>query len=135
LRNRARRTVRRRGEGSCRGAGGWWPLWSIQIVATALVLAGCAGHAERTLDARTALDEGRPSDALALLNEALGVESGEELPTKTGGDNALLILDRSMVLLQLEQYALSSRDLQLADKQIELLAFDRGRDRPVPLLR
>jgi hypothetical protein len=99
---------------------------SIQIVAAALVLAGCAGHAERTLDARTALDEGRPSDALALLNEALGVESGEELPPKTGGDNALLILDRSMVLLQLEQYALSSRDLQLADKQIELLDFSRS---------
>jgi hypothetical protein len=99
---------------------------SIQIVAAALVLVGCAGHAERTLDARTALDEGRPSDALALLNEALGVESGEELPPKTGGDNALLILDRSMVLLQLEQYALSSRDLQLADKQIELLDFSRS---------
>jgi hypothetical protein len=98
----------------------------MQIVAAALVLAGCAGHAERTLDARTALDEGRPSDALALLNEALGVESGEELPAKTGGDNALLILDRSMVLLQLEQYALSSRDLQLADKQIELLDFSRS---------
>jgi len=126
LRNRARRTVRWTDEGSCRGAGGWWPLVSIQIVAAALVLAGCAGHAERTLDARTALDEGRPSDALALLNEALGVERGEELPPKTGGDNALLILDRSMVLLQLEQYALSSRDLQLADKQIELLDFSRS---------
>ena len=126
MRNRARRTVRWTDESSCQGAGGWWPLLSTPIVAAALVLAGCAGHAERTLDARTALDEGRPSDALALLNEALGVESGEELPTKTGGDNALLILDRSMVLLQLEQYALSSRDLQLADKQIELLDFSRS---------
>jgi hypothetical protein len=95
-------------------------------VAATLVLAGCAGHAERTLDARTALDEGRPSDALALLNEALGVEGAEDLPAKTGGDNALLILDRSMVLLQLEQYALSSRDLELADKQVELLDFSRS---------
>lgn len=90
------------------------------------MLAGCAGHAERTLDARTALDEGRPSEALALLNEALGVESADQVPAKSGGDNALLVLDRSMVLLQLEQYALSSRDLQLADKQIELLDFSRS---------
>lgn len=86
---------------------------------------GCAGHAHRTADARQALDEGRPRKALALLNEALGVERGDELPTVTSGDNALLILDRSMVLMQLGEHALSSRDLQLADKQIELLDLSR----------
>lgn len=89
------------------------------------LLMGCAGHAHRTADARKALDEGRPRKALALLNEALGVERGDELPADTSGDNALLILDRSMVLMQLGEHALSSRDLQLADKQIELLDLSR----------
>src|SRR5690606_25680771 len=36
------------------------------------------------------------------------------------------LLDRSMVLQQLEKYELSSRDLQVADKQIEMLDFSRS---------
>ena len=100
-----------------------------------LLLAGCAGHAARTEGARTALDEGAPSQALELLNEELGVKSPSELPEKTSGDNALLLLDRAMVLQQLastgreasaKTYSLSSRDLELADKQVEVLDLSRG---------
>lgn len=91
-----------------------------------LALQACAGHADRTLQARTALDAGRPKAALALYNEELEVESAKDLPEDTGGDNALLILDRSMILQQLQDYELSSRDLELADKQIELLDFSRN---------
>lgn len=93
---------------------------------TLLTLVGCAGHSDRTLEARSALDAGRPKLALELYNEELEVESEKELPEDIGGDNTLLILDRSMILQQLKKYELASRDLELADKQIELLDFSRN---------
>jgi uncharacterized protein len=86
-----------------------------------LTLAGCGGHAARTLQARTALDEGRPNDALALLNQELGVEKASALPAELGGDAGVLLLDRAMVLQALDHYDLASRDLGVADKQIEIL--------------
>jgi tetratricopeptide (TPR) repeat protein len=86
-----------------------------------LALAGCAGHADKTLAARSALDAGDPRGALKALNAALDVKSEKDLPDKVGGDNSLLLLDRSMVLQELDQYPLSSRDLEVSDKQIEVL--------------
>lgn len=91
-----------------------------------LGLQACAGHADRTLQARSALDAGNPKEALKLYNEELEVGSEKELPEDTGGDNTLLILDRSMILQQLQEYELSSRDMELADKQIELLDFSHN---------
>ena len=88
-----------------------------------LALTGCAGHADKTLAARTALDAGDPKGALKALNEVLDVKSEKELPEKVGGDNSLLLLDRAMVLQELDQYPLSSRDLEISDKQIEVLDF------------
>ena len=104
-------------------------------VLLSVLLAGCAGHAARTEGARTALDEGAPEQALALLDEELDVKSPAELPEKVGGDNALLLLDRAMVLQQVastsaapstKNYSLSSRDLEIADKQVEVLDLSRG---------
>jgi hypothetical protein len=101
----------------------------------ALAMGGCAGHAARTEGARTALDEGIPNQALELLDEQLEVKGPSELPEKTSGDNALLLLDRAMVLQQLastgkeasaKTYALSSRDLEIADKQVEVLDLSRS---------
>jgi tetratricopeptide (TPR) repeat protein len=89
-------------------------------------LSGCAGHAGRTEGARTALDAMQPKEALEQLNEELDVDSANELPTDLGGDNALLILDRAMVLQQLGDYELSSRDLEAADKQVEVLDLSRN---------
>src|SRR5690606_27170065 len=43
-----------------------------------------------------------------------------------GGENALFLLDRSMILQQLEKYELSSRDLRVADKSIDLLDLSRN---------
>ncbi len=86
---------------------------------------GCAGHSARTLEARQALDVGEPKVALSLYNEELDVKSEKDLPEDVSGENALLILDRSMILQQLEKYPLSSRDLETADKQIEMLDFSR----------
>jgi hypothetical protein len=87
---------------------------------------GCASHSDKTKSARSALDAGRAEEALRLFNKELGVENAEELPAKVEGEAALLILDRAMVLQQLEKYELSSRDLQTADKAIEMLDFSRG---------
>ena len=108
---------RRRGRQRC---------WFGGLLLGALALGGCASYSEGTQGARTALDQGRPDEALSFYNERLEVESEKELPKEVGGDNSLLLLDRSMILQQLEQYALSSRDLEVADKQIEVLDFERG---------
>ncbi len=96
------------------------------VALVALTVAACAGHSSRTEGVRTALNANRPKEALRLINEELDVEKASELPEDVGGDNSLLILDRSMILQQLEMYKLSSRDLQIADKQIEMLDFSRG---------
>src|SRR5262245_40660548 len=96
------------------------------LVVLAAALAGCGGHASRTKEARSALDAGHPKRALALLNEELGVDRAQELPKELGGDSALLILDRAMVLQQLDLYELSSRDLEVADKQVEILDLSRN---------
>ena len=93
-------------------------------VAALLLVAGCAGHAARTEGARTALDQGRPKEALRLLNEELDVDSPAKVPEKTSGDNAVLLLDRAMVLQAIaskseapapREYGWSSRDLEVAD--------------------
>jgi tetratricopeptide (TPR) repeat protein len=103
------------------------PGWAAALCAAAtLAVAGCGGHASRTLEIREALDAGQPKRALALLNEELEVDSAKQLPAEAGGDNALLLLDRSMVLMQLDQYELASRDLMAADKQVEVLDLSRN---------
>ncbi|MBX3128095.1 MAG: hypothetical protein KF718_15330 [Polyangiaceae bacterium] len=97
----------------------WLLLWACLLVA-------CGGHQARTRDIRGALDAADPTRALALLNEELGVDKAEELPASTSGDNAILLLDRAMVLQQLDRYELSARDLRVADKQIDVLDLSRG---------
>ena len=90
-------------------------------VLTLALLSGCAGHADKTLAVRTALDAGDPRGALKAIDDVLEVDNAQQLPVKTSGDNSLLLLDRAMVLQELEQYQLSSRDLEISDKQIEVL--------------
>jgi tetratricopeptide (TPR) repeat protein len=92
----------------------------------ALALYGCAGHAAHTLEARKALDQHDPKKALELYNKQLEVASGGELPKDTSGDNAVFLLDRSMISQQLLAYDNSSQDLQAADKQVEMLDFNRS---------
>lgn len=97
----------------------WIPLVGCLFLA-------CAGHSARTKDARDALNAGSPQRALASINQQLEVESEKQLPAETDGDQALLLLDRALVLQQLEQYQLSARDLETADKQVEMLDFSRS---------
>lgn len=92
----------------------------------AIGLSACASHSDKTKPVRTALDAGNEKQALALINEDLDVKTAKDLPEKVGGDNALLLLDRAMVLQALQDYGLSSRDLETSDKQIEVLDLSRN---------
>src|SRR5437867_4041069 len=110
-------------------------MWRPLVLAIALSTAGCAGHAAQTEEARSALDAGRPGEALRLLNERLDVKTAAEVPPKISGDGSLFLLDRAMVLQELASqsraaapkgYVWSSRDLEIADKQIEVLDLSRN---------
>jgi hypothetical protein len=115
------------GEASLMRARSAWRAPSRVIaLAVALGALGCAGHAAQTEAARSALDANRPREALRLFNKVLKVKSAEELPEKTTGKSTLLLLDRAMVLQQLDDYTTSSRDLEVADKAIEMLDFSRN---------
>ncbi|MEO8902277.1 MAG: hypothetical protein ABI488_10260, partial [Polyangiaceae bacterium] len=96
-------------------------LASTACVLTFTLVWGCASHADKTLAVRSALDVGDPRGALKAINEVLGVANAKDLPEKTGGDNSLFLLDRSMVLQELNDYRLSSRDLEICDKEIQVL--------------
>ena len=102
-------------------------LWQAAIPQALLALLalafaeGCGGHSERTLPVRTALDEGRPREAIKALNKEMGVEKDDELPKKVEGDDALLVLDRATIQQSLAQYEPSKKDFQAADKAIDML--------------
>jgi uncharacterized protein len=102
-----------------------WTLAGLALVC-GLAGAGCASHSDKTKEIRSALDAGKPKLALSLLNEQLDLKSEKELPEKISGDVSLFLLDRAMVLQQLQSYELSSRDLEVCDKQIEMLDFKRN---------
>lgn len=88
-------------------------------VAPALV--GCGGHTARTLEMRTALDEGLPHKAIDSLNDELDVKSSKDLPKDIQGDNALLVLDRASIQQSIAQFADSSHDFEASDKAIDML--------------
>ncbi len=98
-------------------------LWALMAV---VWMTACAGHSARTVEARSALDAGNPEKALELYNAELEVDSAKALPKDTSGDNALLLLDRAVILQQLQDFDLSARDLQTADKQVEMMDFSRS---------
>jgi tetratricopeptide (TPR) repeat protein len=88
-------------------------------------LLGCAGHESRVASALNALDRGAPEEAVAALDQELGVATRDELPALVG-DNALLLLDRGTVLQSLDEWKASARDLEAADKAIDILDLSRG---------
>jgi hypothetical protein len=91
-----------------------------------LEASACAGHAAQTAAARSALDAGHPQQALNELNKELDVKRAEDVPADIKNDKILFVLDRSMVLMQLGRYDLSSRDLEVSDKQLMVLDFSHG---------
>ena len=102
-------------------------LWLAALACWGLgALSGCASHSDKTKEIRSALDAGQPGRALKLLNEQLETDSEKQLPEKVSGDVPLWLLDRAMVLQQLQSYQWSSRDLEASDKSVEMLDFSRN---------
>ncbi|HET8933067.1 MAG TPA: hypothetical protein VFN67_06505, partial [Polyangiales bacterium] len=95
------------------------PLWLLSF----FLCVGCASYSDKVRDARSALDAGRPRDAIATFNKRLGVETEKEVPDDIHGEKVLYLLERSVALQSVSDYALSSRDLEIADKQVEVLDF------------
>jgi hypothetical protein len=91
------------------------------VIAALQVLAGCGGHELRTIQARTALDAGQPRQAIAHINQELGVKTDKDMPAELAGDNALLVLDRGTIQQSLTQFDSSKTDLQASDKAIDML--------------
>jgi len=99
---------------------------AIFIAATACSgLLGCAGHESRVASALNALDRGAPNEAIAALDQELGVATQNDAPA-LDGDNALLLLDRGTVLQSIDEWKASARDLGAADKAIDILDLSRG---------
>jgi hypothetical protein len=94
---------------------------ALLLTAIVAVAAGCATYTDRMQTATQAVDAGAYPDSLTALNKALRVGSETELPDPWRKNDPLTVLERSIVLQSLEQYAESSRDLQAAEKEIELL--------------
>ncbi|MBV9946503.1 MAG: hypothetical protein JOZ69_06625 [Myxococcales bacterium] len=95
---------------------------ALLAVAGLAVLQGCASHSERTLPIRSALDAGQPREAIHLLNEAMGVAGDADLPADmSANDNALFLLDRGSIQQSVADFARSKRDLEAADKAIDML--------------
>jgi hypothetical protein len=102
-------------------------LWSLfGVLAFSLGSSACASHSDRTQAIRSALDAGDAKTALEYVNERLEVDNAKELPADVGSEKSLYLLDRAMILQQLDRYELSSRDLETADKQIDLLDLSRN---------
>lgn len=94
-------------------------------LSSVLLGTGCAGHSAKTLETRTALDRNQPGQALKLINKALKVKAPGELPAKEKKGTPLLVLDRSMISQALADYPSSSKDLEYADKKIEMIDMSR----------
>ncbi|MDI1443284.1 hypothetical protein [Polyangium sp. 6x1] len=86
----------------------------------ALANTGCAGHDVRVRDSLAALDRGSMEQAVAALDQELGVKSPGEIPP-VSRDEALLLLDRGSIHLAMGKYEQASRDLGAADQAIEVL--------------
>lgn len=86
-----------------------------------LLATGCGGYASTSEAFRTSLDRGDPNAALSLVNKALKVDRAEQLPPAPGEDTPLLLLERATILQALQRYDLSARDLQAADKNLDVL--------------
>ena len=103
-------------------------LLALALLANFVV--ACGGHTERTLPVRTALNEGRPRDAIAAIDAELDVQSPSQIPPDLASDNALLVLDRASIQQSLAQWKDSQNDFQAADKATVMLdlAHNAGDD-------
>lgn len=96
------------------------------VLAALVVLDGCASHSERMAPVRMALDAGQPHEALRLLDDAMDVKTDADFPASLGGENSLYILDRGSINQSVAQFDASKRDLESADKAVDMLDLAHG---------
>jgi hypothetical protein len=94
---------------------------TLAVVCAGLLLEGCATHSEVTMPVRAALDAGDPHGAIALLNEDMGVKAPTDLPNEMDSENSLFVLDRGSIQQSVARFGDSKRDLEAADKAIDML--------------
>lgn len=90
----------------------------------AIVLAtssGCATYSEQTALARHQADAGDYESSAKGYSKLIGVDGIDIVPDSFDDDTSLLLAERAMTLQALALYEESARDLQVADKQLELL--------------
>ena len=93
----------------------------MRLLLAAVLLTGCGGYAGTSEAFRSALRSGQVNPALERVNEALGVQRAEDLPSEPGADTPLLLLERATILQAMGETKWSSRDFQAADKTLEVL--------------
>ena len=99
---------------------------ALVVVAGALGMSGCRTFSDHTQATRNALDAHDLEEALRASNRALGVQRVEKTPGTLDKNDALLLLDRAIILQAVQRHALSSRDFQTADNGLELLDLSRS---------
>ncbi len=90
-------------------------------VVVAWFVAGCATYTDTVIEAKRDVAGGRPDAAVGQLNDALGTDKSEQLPSKLSGENTLVLLERATILQGLGHYELAARDMMLADQQLDWL--------------
>jgi hypothetical protein len=82
---------------------------------------GCATYSDHTEAARQFASQGDYDAALGEFDKLLGVEDSHTEPDTFGGDTALILLERAMLHQAKADYDGSRLDLQVADKELEIL--------------
>jgi len=95
------------------------------VLSTLLVASACATYSDRTEAARSALLVADYDESLEQFNKILEVRSSKDLPSKWEKNVGLIILERATVLQATGDHTLSSRDFEVADKELELLDLAR----------
>ncbi|MCP4707692.1 MAG: hypothetical protein GY869_03625 [Planctomycetes bacterium] len=85
---------------------------------------GCATYSDRISEAHVSVDLGDFVGGVEELNKVLGVDSEQDLPMDWSADRPLAVLERGMLQQVLGNYALSARDISVAEEELEWLDLD-----------
>ena len=80
---------------------------------------GCASYSDRIQEAHRAAIRGEPQIAIELINEELDVDHIMERPADLGGNRALLLMERALLLQSAGLYRESTLDFISIDDRLE----------------